>query len=114
MNRSFIKAENNKRAVTLIEIVVYGALIFGIGYGIFQGVLFFQEWQCRKNMATINEAVDLYLTQPGAKLKGLEDIKGSLKTSIKSIPKCPAVPAKFNYFFNIEEKRVRCCYHGVI
>ena len=114
MNRSFIKAESNRRALALIEVVVYGALIFGIGYGIFQGVLFFQEWQCRKNMATINEAVDLYLTQPGAKLKTLNDIKGSLKTSVKSISKCPAVPAKFNYFFNVEEKRVRCCYHGVI
>lgn len=114
MNRSFDNAKTFRRGVTLVEIVIYGALIGGIGYGIFQGVLFFQEWQCRKNMAMINEAVDLYLTQPGAKLKGLEDVKGSLKTSVKSIPKCPSVPAKFNYFFNVEEKRVRCCYHGVL
>ncbi len=114
MDRSFIGINNKKRAITIIEVVFYCALIFGLGYGIYQGVLFFQEWQCRKNMAILNEAVDLYLTQSGATLKSLNDIKGSLKTSVKAIPKCPAVPSKHNYFFNIEEKRVRCCYHGVL
>lgn len=112
MDRSFIGINNKNRAITIIEVVFYCALILGLGYGIYQGVLFFQEWQCRKNMAILNEAVDVYLTQSGVTLKSLNDIKGSLKTSVKAIPKCPAVPSKFNYLFNVEEKRIRCCYHG--
>ncbi len=117
MNRFFIKrsyGERGDRAITLVEIVFYLVLISGLGYGIYRGVMFFQEWQCRKNMAILNEAIDLYLTQPGATIKSLNDIKGSLKTSVKTVPKCPAVPAKYNYFLNVEEKRVRCCYHGVL
>ncbi|HPG57268.1 MAG TPA: hypothetical protein PKW98_05580 [Candidatus Wallbacteria bacterium] len=114
MKRSLIQNIIGRRALALIEFIVYGALLCGIGYGIFQGVLFFQEWQCRKNMSMINEAVDVYLTQPGSALKSLDDIKGSLKTSVKAIPKCPTVPVKYNYFFNVDEKRVRCCYHGVL
>ncbi len=113
MALSFIGINDKNRAITIVEVVFYCALISGLGYGIYQGVLFFQEWQCRKNMAILNEAVEVYLTQPGVSLKSLNDIKGSLKTSVKAIPKCPAIPAKYNYFFNIEEKRVRCCYHGV-
>lgn len=99
--------------ITIVEIIIYGGLISVIGFGIYQGIMFFQEWQCRKNMAAINEAVDLFQAQPGAILKSLDDIKPHLK-STKAIPKCPTVPTKFNYLFLPEEKRVRCAYHGVL
>lgn len=103
----------NKSAIVLVEIIIYGGLLLGIGFAIYQGILFFQEWQCKKNVAAINEAIELYLSSPGAKLKTLDDIKSSLKTTNKSIPKCPSVPSKFSYLFNPAEGRVRCCYHGV-
>jgi len=99
--------------ITIVEIVIYGGFIGLIGFGIYEGILFFQEWQCRKNIASVNEAIDLFQAQPGSTLKSLDDIKPHLKSS-KTLPKCPTVPTKFNYLFIPEEKRVRCAYHGVL
>jgi len=114
MRRSLIDStQPGSKAITIVELVIYGGLLFLIGYSIYQGVLFFQEWQCRKNMSAINEAIELHLTSSST-IKSLSDIKGSMKTSGKAIPKCPAIPIKYNYFFNIEERRVRCPYHGVL
>lgn len=102
------------RAITIVELVIYGGLIFGVCFGVYEAINFFQEWQCRKNMAALNEGIEIQQTA-SAKLKELEDIKPGLsKSSIKTIPKCPAMPTRYNYFFVPAENRVRCAYHGTL
>ncbi|HNY10725.1 MAG TPA: hypothetical protein PKK26_03945 [Candidatus Wallbacteria bacterium] len=107
-------SEKSKKGITIVELLIYGGIIFFIGFGAYQAMVFFQEWQCRKNMTTLNEAVEIFQSQGGTKLTGLDQLKTTLKTSSRIIPKCPSMPVKYNYFFNPSETRVRCAYHGTL
>ncbi len=104
----------SKKGITLVELFIYGGIIFFIGFSTYQAMLFFQEWQCRKNMGTLNEAIEIFQSQGGTKLAEIDQLKSTLKTSSKIVPKCPSMPTRYNYFFSPAEARVRCAYHGVL
>ncbi len=104
-----------KKGITIIELVIYGGIISLFAFSAYEGLIYFQEWQCKKNMAAINEAIELQQTQAAAApIKELNDLKQYIRTTTKTIPRCPAVPGKFNYILTPDESKIRCSCHGVL
>ncbi|MEZ7892072.1 MAG: hypothetical protein QMC67_09995 [Candidatus Wallbacteria bacterium] len=109
------KAKKVRKGFTIVEFIIYGGMLGVLGFSAYEGLLYFQEWQCKKNVAAINEAIELQQSQANSTpIKELNDLKQYIKTTSKIIPRCPVVPGKFNYLLVPEEGKVRCSYHGVL
>ncbi len=101
---------NNKIGITLVEIIIYLFIVGVLVGGCYQGYLFFYEWKCNKNISTLNNAIEQYITESRKPLNTLEDLEAFIKG--KKIPYCKLCPSGTPYLLEPEEKRVRCAFHG--
>jgi hypothetical protein len=101
-----------RRAFTFVELVMYGGLIAIIVFTVIEGIEFFREWQCRKNMSQINEQLEVYLTEKTKLPDTLDDIASYLKGEARGkVPRCSSSIVPYQY--TPLEKKVRCSYHGL-
>lgn len=107
-----VRDRRRRRGITLVEIVIYLGVIGVIGGACYEGYHFFREWQCNKNMDQINQAIEQYITESKKPLTSLDDLKSYLKGGVA--PKCAIVPPGVDYILDPEERKVRCCFHGLL
>ena len=98
--------------ITLVEILIYLGVLGILGTAGFEGYHFFREWQCNKNMDQLNQAIEQYITESKKPLTGLDDLKNYVKGGV--MPKCAICPSDVDYLLDTEERKVRCCFHGLL